>query len=378
MREVFIVAAKRTAVAPRRGALAKLQAHELAAPLIRDLLVSSGIDEADVGSVVMGNALYGGGNPARLAALLAGLPETVPALTIDTQCCSGLDAIGLGVQRIRSGTDRAVIAGGLESWSRSPRRFVREPDERGQTREYQRPPFSPWPERDPDLLESAAGLARSFAVERQSQERFAIESHHKALQARQQLTDEIVAIDGVGVDQFSRELSPALCRRLPLIAGDTEHGLTTATVAVEADAAAAVLLVGAEVLQALTLTRRPLRVIGVIAEGGDPGMPMLAPVRACKKLLTSAGLSVSDIALAEVMEAFAVQAMLTIERIGLDPAKTNIGGGGLARGHPVGASGAINVVRLWHGMQSLKAGKTGLATIAAAGGLGTGLLGEIV
>lgn len=378
MNKAYVIAANRTAVVPRNGAFAKLQAHELAAPLIRNILATAELEPDRIDSVVMGNALYGGGNPARMAALLAGLPVTVPALTIDSQCCSGMDAIAHGVHRILAGTDHVVIAGGLESWSRSPQRFIRPLDEHAPVVEYSRPPFSPWPERDPDMLDSVAELASMHAVDRQSQETFAMRSHQKSMTARQRMmASEIVAISGIDLDQFTRVLSLGLCKRLPVLAGNEAHGLTTATVAVEADAAATVLIVSETVLQSLSLSWRPMRVSGVVATGSDPATPALAPVSACRKLIGWAGLTAKDIEVAEVMEAFAVQAMLCIDMIGLDPAKTNCGGGGLSRGHPVGASGAINVVRLWHELQTREAGRIGLATIAAAGGLGSAICGEI-
>jgi acetyl-CoA C-acetyltransferase len=168
-----------------------------------------------------GNALYGGGNPARLVALAAGLPEAVPALTLDTQCCSGLDAILLAASRVAAGEADIIFAGGVESYSRSPvraRRPVREGDE---VIAYERPPFSPWPDRDPDLIEAAATLARERGLTRTSQEAFAIQSHSDG--RGDSRSQEIVVTAGLSTDAFSRTLTPELCARLPIIAGDDAY-----------------------------------------------------------------------------------------------------------------------------------------------------------
>ncbi|MEP0406120.1 MAG: beta-ketoacyl synthase N-terminal-like domain-containing protein, partial [Roseibium sp.] len=155
----LILAARRTAVAPRGGAFRALQADELAAPVIEALLLDSGVERASVDHVIFGNALYGGGNPARLAALRAGLPDCVPALTLDTQCCSGLDAILMASHLVRSGAARCVIAGGMESYSRAPIRMHRPATSKEEPVAYDRPSFAPFPERDPDLTVAAADLA---------------------------------------------------------------------------------------------------------------------------------------------------------------------------------------------------------------------------
>jgi acetyl-CoA C-acetyltransferase len=157
----FIVAARRTAVAPRGGALASVEVAELAAASIRAVLADAGLAPEQVDDVILGNALYGGGNPARLAALLAGLPQDMPALTLDTQCCAGLDAVMLAATRVAAGEANAIIAGGVESFSRAPIRQRRPTNKDEAPREYARPPFTPWPERDPDMIAAAAALARS-------------------------------------------------------------------------------------------------------------------------------------------------------------------------------------------------------------------------
>jgi acetyl-CoA C-acetyltransferase len=374
----FIIAARRTAVAPRDGGAAfrGVEVHDLAALVIRAALEDAGIAPGEVDDVVLGNALYGGGNPARMAALATGLPDIVSALTLDTQCCAGLDAILLAAARVAAGEADVVVAGGVESFSRAPLRFVRSrgPDER--PREYQRPPFAPFAERDPDMIQAAAALAMELGISRERQEAFAVESHRKAQRGAGE--NEIVVVENLARDAFTRTLDPRICARLPVLAGDAGHGVTAATVAVEADAAAVVIVVSEKIAKRAA---RALRVIGGARRGGEPERPGLAPIAAANALLAKHGIAVGDLAASEVMEAFAVQAMACVDGIGLDPASVNRGGGALARGHPIGASGAILCVRLFHDAAlaenkkaASKGGFLGLAAIAAAGGLGSALL----
>jgi len=378
VRRVYCVAACRTAVTPRHGALAGLGVDALAAPVIERVLQDAGLAATAVDAVVMGNALYGGGNPARLAALRAGLAEQTPAMTVDTQCCSGLDAIALATASIAASMDEVIVAGGLESWSRSPIRQHRPLSADAAPQTYTRPPFSPWPSRDPDLAEAAAELAASRGISRAAQAQFAQRSHAAAIQARERLMDEIVPLAGVTFDSFTRPLRAALCRRLPSVNGDAQTGLTAATIAVEADAAAAVLLVSERVLTRLAMIRRPIELLAVQSSGGDPEQPALAPVIASRRAMQRAGVAAADLAVAEVMEAYAVQAQCCMADLSLPPAICNRAGGGLARGHPIGASGAILLVRMFHELQNCEPEATGLATIAAAGGLGAAAIASVV
>jgi len=373
--DVMIVAARRTAVMPRHGAFAAVEPTTLAAAVIEALLEDTGVTPTDVDDVILGNALYGGGNPARVSALLAGLPDTCPAMSLDTQCCSGLDALLQGAAAITRGDADVVIAGGVESFSRSPLRAHRPKEANAAPLPYDRPPFTPWPERDPDMIAAAATLAETLGLPRNAQEAYAIDSHRKALAAPPPTT-EMVPIEGQTRDGFTRHLTPRLCGRLPVLpGGDEAHGCTSATVAVEADAAAAVLLMsGRWAARLASAPGRPVRLLGGARRGDDPTRPPLAPIGATRAALERYGLTADRIAVAEVMEAFAMQAMACIDGIGLDPATVNRGGGALARGHPIGASGAVLAVRLWHEMQAEVPGALGLATIAAAGGLGSTLV----
>lgn len=363
MRRSHIVAARRSAVLPRGGGFKSQELHELAAPVIRAALNDAGIEPERVGELILGNALGAGGNPARIAALAAGLPERVAGLTIDRQCCGGLDAILLGDAMIRAGLHDIVIAGGVESYSRRPLRLRTDPDG-GAAQPYDQPPFTPWPDRDPLMPAAADALARQFGISREAQEDWAINSHAKALAAPP--LSEIVPLAGKTVDSYSRHMTHRLCSRARQLNGS----VTSATTAVAADGAAVCILVADGLAERLGIASPAI--LAGITLGDAPELPGLAPVAAIKAALAEAGLSPGNLACAEIMEAFAVQAIVCQQQAGVDPAIVNPGGGALARGHPIGASGAVNAVRLVHELQRRKG--YGLAAIAAAGGLGTALL----
>ena len=375
MSAAYIIAGRRTAVALRNGAFAEIEPADLGAAVICCALEDANLRVDQVDEVILGNALYGGGNPARVAALAAGLPESVSAMTVDTQCCGGLDAIALAAARVRSGSADIVIAGGLESYSRAPIR-QRRPKHRGEEAEsYDRPPFTPWAERDPDMIDSAAALAARLKIPRTQQEEYAVESHRRTGKDTA-VEGELVEFNGLARDEFTRSLSLAVCRRLKPLSGENEYGVTAATTAVEADAAAVVLVASERVRESVIGNSVLIR--GEVSRGDDPTCPALAPIAAVQDLLDRFGLSSADIARTEMMEAFAVQALACIKGIGLAPDSVNQRGGALAWGHPIGASGAILAVRLFHDLQRAAPGELGLAAIAAAGGLGSAMLLEAV
>ncbi|WP_422374061.1 thiolase family protein [Roseibium sp.] len=382
VRRAVIVAARRTAVCPRGGALAHLQADELAAPVLRQLLSDADLAPDAVDQVLLGNALYGGGNPARLAALRAGLPASVPAMTIDTQCCSGLDAILQGARMIESGAAECVLAGGAESFSRAPIRMHRPETAEGRPVAYDRPSFAPPPFGDPDLTEAAACLADRLGVARTAQADFAVTSHSKADAAMPAIGKRLVRPDAGAPDRdgFTRPLTRKTVLRAPVLAGGADAGLNAATIACEADGAAAVLILSEE-----AWAKRGggpcLNIRQGVSVGGDPADPALVPIEAVRQLLNDQGVAVRHLAAVELMEAYAVQAQVTMAELGLDPARMNRLGGALARGHPIGASGAILVVQLFQSLGSQESAaesgeRLGLALIAAAGGLGTAMLFE--
>ena len=347
-----ILAARRTAVVPRGGAFAVLRIEDLAAPVIAAVLADAGLSACDVDEVICSNALGAGGNPGRRVALAAGLPERVAGLTIDRQCAGGLDAIGLAAALVESGRARVVLAGGVESYSQRPQRAMQGP---GGPVPYDQAPFTPWPDRDPDMAEAAAALAGMLNLSRDEADAFAVASHARALTAGD--LPEILPLQGVVRDTFARRLTPALAARAPVLAGP----VTAANTAVAADAAAFVVVAA---------SGQGPRIVAQVTLGADPCQPGLAPVPAIAAALAKAGLGPRDLAVAEIMEAYAVQAIACIRGAGLEPGIVNAKGGALARGHPIGASGAILAVRLVH---DLRAGH-GLAAIASAGGIGAALL----
>lgn len=357
----WIIAARRTAVAPAGGGFRRLTLHELAAPVIRACLADAGLKAWDVDEVILANALGAGGNPARLAALAAGLPDRVAGLTIDRQCAGGLDAVLLAKALVESGAARIVIAGGAESFSRRPLRFATDPDG-GPPLPYDRPPFTPFADRDPEMHLAAAALAEKLGLSRERLDAWAVQSHAKALAARQALRAEIVPLAGLADDAFTRVLTASTAARAKVLHG----AITLANAAAAADAAAFV------IVSAQPIGPNPMRLLAGATRGAAPDEPGLAPVAAIAEVLRATKTAPLSIAMSEVMEAYAAQVIACVEGAGLDPARVNPQGGALARGHPIGASGAILAVRLFHGLRQGR----GLAAIAAAGGIGTALLVE--
>lgn len=382
----LIAAWARSAVAPRGGAFRQLTPHELAAPLIQALLNSTGLPPAAIDAVIAGNALGAGGNPARMGALAAGLPDGCAALSIDTQCCSGLDAVNTAVGLIASGQAAVVIAGGVEAWSRAPIRQHRPLQADGIAQAYERPAFAPDPARDPDLLVSAARHAARHGHTRSAQDAHAVLSHQRALAGCLAMRDEIVPIAGLDCDAYPRHLNLARVARMPVAipaATTTAQGreldcsLTPLTISARADGGAFVLLASPEACERWNLQPRAAWRAGA-AVGAAPETPMVVAEQAARLALQRASLaSIQDVAVVELHDAFAVQGLDFCAALGLNPETINRRGGGIARGHPIGASGAIALVRVLADLYSDHlAGATGLAAIAGAGGIGTATVVE--
>lgn len=369
----------RSPVVPVGGALGALAAHEIGAPVLRALLARSGVPAQAVDAVVAGNALGAGGNPARMVALAAGLPDRVAALSVDTQCCAGLDALTLAAGLLASGNAAIAIAGGVEAWSRAPIRQHRPRDADEAPVPYDRPAFAPDSARDPDLLLAAARHAALHSIGRARQDAFAAESHAKALAWRERMSQEIVPIGDATHDSYARELTASRMARMPIEAvADTlsdpvvaqEMAVSRLAIAPRADGAAFVLLATPQAATALKIAPR-FHWLGGTSIGVAPEMPMLGASTAAEALLRRAGLDADALWGAELHEAFAVQALSFIQALGLQPSRLNRGGGGLGRGHPIGASGAVSLVRLLADMaHDAPSGAHGLAAIAGAGGLG--------
>lgn len=359
-----IIAACRSAVVPRGGAFADLSLDALGAPVLVAALAQAGLDPGKVDEVIVSNAMGGGGNPARLISLAAGLPDHVAGLSIDRQCAGGLDALLLAKAMVESGAADVVIAGGVESYSRRPHRLRTFADGRP-PQPYDYPPFTPWHDRDPAMSDAAEFLATHLSISRDAQDRWAVKSHAKALASSPDLS-EIIPINGQIHDPFTRRITPALAARAKCVTGS----ITVANMAVAADAAAFCIVVSPRIQQQLGCTG--IALTGGATTGAQPELPGIAPLAAIQSALRKTGLRASDITCAEIMEAFAVQAIACVNGADLNPELVNIGGGALARGHPIGASGTINAVRLFHELH--RAGGSGLATIAAAGGIATAVI----
>ena len=357
MRRAYVIAARRTAVVPRGGAFAGVSVDALGAAVMQAVLGDAGVGVDEVDEVIVANAIGEGGNPARRIALLAGLPERVAGLTIDRQCAGGLDAVLLARALVVAGAD-VVVAGGAESYSRRPLRRMPWADA-----PYEQAPFTPWPERDPDMAQAADLMAQRLGISRARMDDWAITSHARTVASRARLRAEIVPVAGVEEDAFARRLTPALATRAKVVCG----AITSANAAVAADGAALCVVVSERVAARVA---RAVEILGGVTLGGDPEEPATAPVAAIARALADAGLTPASLERCEVMEAYAAQAIACVEGAGLNPALVNIHGGALARGHPVGASGAVLAVRLFHDLQR----GHGLAAIAAAGGIGSALV----
>jgi acetyl-CoA C-acetyltransferase len=375
-----IAAWARSAVVPREGAFKALQAHEIAAPVLLALLQRAGLEAACVDAVVLGNALGAGGNPARLLALHAGLPERCAAYTVDTQCCAGLDAVALGVGLIASGQAEVVVAGGAEAWSRSPLRLHRPLHADEAPVPFDRPAFAPTPEQDPDMLLSAARYAAAQGYTRSLQEAFALQSHQRAVAHQADIASDIVPINGVMHDSYPRLIDAARAARMPVVAqsdaldqpASQAFALSALTISGQSDGAALVLLMSPRAAERLKVQAQAAWVAHA-SVGATPQTPLLAAELAAHEVLRRAGLDhASRLQSVELHDAFAVQGLSFAEGLGLSPEQLNPRGGGLARGHPIGASAAVALVRLLANLQRDGGdGAQGLVAVAGAGGLGS-------
>lgn len=367
----------RSAVVPRGGAFNALQAHEIASPVVQALLQGAGLDRAAVDVVVLGNALGAGGNPARMLALHAGLPQRCAAYTLDTQCCAGLDAVATGAALIASGQAQVVIAGGAEAWSRSPMRMHRPMSPGKDPVPYERPAFAPTPEQDPDMLLSAARYAASHGYTRSGQEAYALNSHARAVASQDLLATEIVPLLGVRHDAYPRLISAERAARMPVVAcaekaDPSTLGLSTLTISAQADGAAFVLLMSAQACAKWDVTAS-MALKAHTSVGSAPEIPLIAAELAAREVLKRAGdLKQHELACVELHDAFAVQALSFAKGLGLRPEQLNVHGGGIARGHPIGASAAVALVRLLSDLaRHEQPDAKGLVAVAGAGGLGS-------
>jgi acetyl-CoA C-acetyltransferase len=369
-----VVDAARTPIGTAGRSLAGVPAADLGAAVLRRLAAAGWFDAGQVRDVVLGNCMGPGGDVARVAALTAGLPVEVPALTVDRQCGSGLAAVDVAVSTLTHASG-VVLAGGVESASTAPWRFW-PPAPGEQPVRYERAPFAPESLDDPEMGAAADVLAEKYAVGRVAQDRYAARSHARALaaQAAGRFAAEIVEVAGVARDDRPR---PGLTveRLARLRPAFRDGGTVTAGNACGVnDGAAAVTLVDGETHRRLGVPG--LRVLATATAGTDPSLPGLGLVPAVRIALGRAGLVLDDIDVVEINEAFAGQVLACCTELGLAPERVCPDGGALALGHPWGASGAVLVVRLFTQLVREQAGRFGLAAIAVGGGQGVAMVVE--
>ncbi|MEJ6555064.1 thiolase family protein [Microbacterium esteraromaticum] len=369
-RDPVIIAARRTPIGTRGRALAHLDVGALGAAVIgaavKDAEMATGSKLA-VADVLLGNCMGPGGNPARVAALAAGLGFEVPGGTIDRQCGSGLAAVLDAAQAIRAGDARHRVAGGVESASTAPVRSVD-----GVT--YDRAPFAPPGFSDPEMTRAAEDLAAHDGIDRRRQDVHAIRSHARARAAvaAGRFQAELVRLAGLRYDD-SIGRAESLLSRLPAL---FPNGTVTAGTSTRiSDGAAAVVVAPAGAAPGLAVRAAAL-------VGCEPGLPGVGAAPAIRAALESVGSTVADVEAFEIVEAFAAQSLSVLARIGVadDDPRVCADGGALALGHPWGASGAVAVVRLFSRL--VRAGRpTGTLGVAAAsvgGGLGVAAVVEVV
>ncbi|MDC1536717.1 acetyl-CoA C-acetyltransferase [Candidatus Thioglobus sp.] len=391
--EIVIVAATRTAIGSFGGSLSSIPAQKLGAEVIASLLKKTGVNKDQIDEVILGQVLTAGSgqNPARQAAIEAGLPYQTPSMTINKVCGSGLKAVQLAFQAIACGDAEIVIAGGQESMSLSSHVLPK-------SREGKK--MGPWAMVDSMVVDglwcafndchmgvTAENIATKFDYSRQSQDEFALESQQKteAAQKSDLFRDEITPIsipqrrgdDTIfDSDEFPRHTTSmdSLANLRPAFAKDGT--VTAGNASGINDGAAAVMVMSASKAQELKL--KPMaRIVSYSSAGVDPSIMGTGPIPASTKCLEKAGWKASELDRIEANEAFAAQAMSVNDSLGWDKSKVNVTGGSISLGHPIGASGARILVTLLHGMERDKVNK-GLATMCIGGGMGVAIAVERV
>ena len=390
MEDIFIVGAARTAIGKFGGTLAKMPATELGALVIRQVLARAGVAPEQVSEVIMGQVLAAGvgQNPARQAAIRAGLPDMIPAMTINKVCGSGLKAAVLGAQSIAGGDAELVVAGGQESMSLAPHVLMGSRDG--------------FRMGDAKMLDSmvvdglwdvynqyhmgvtAENVAKEYAVTREEQDAFAVASQLKTESAQKagRFRDEVVPVEvpsrkgpvSFAEDEYPRHGATLDALRSLRPAFDKNGTVTAGNASGINDGAAAVVLASARKVRELGL--KPLARIRAYASAGvDPKYMGMGPVPASKRCLARAGWQPQALDLMEINEAFAAQAIAVNRQMGWDTSKVNVNGGAIALGHPIGASGCRILVTLLHEMIRRDA-KKGFASLCIGGGMGVALAVE--
>ena len=387
--DVVIVSAARTPVGSFNGSLSSVPAHTLGEVAIRAALDRAHVPPADVDEVIMGQVLSAGEgqNPARQAAIAAGIPIEATAWGLNQVCGSGLRAVAVGAQQIKSGDADIIVAGGQESMSLAPHvAHLRNGQKMGNIefidsmiKDGLWEAFNGY-----HMGTTAENVARQWQITREEQDKFATHSQNKAEAAKKagKFKDEIVPVTiktrkgetVVSEDEYIREGAKLEDAAKLRPAFDKEGTVTAGNASGINDGAAALVLMSAA--EAKKRKLKPLaRIASWATAGVDPKIMGSGPIPASRKALAKAGWKVSDLDLIEANEAFAAQALAVNKDLAFDPAKVNVNGGAIAIGHPIGASGARILVTLLHEMQKRDA-KKGLATLCIGGGMGIAMCVE--
>lgn len=383
--EVVIVSAVRTPIGSFMGALKDVSAVQLATVAVEAAIIRAGLDKAEVDEVIMGNVLQAGSgqNPARQAALSAGLPQATPAMTINKVCGSGLKAVQLAWQSIVTGESEIVVAGGTESMTQAPYLLK---DARSGYRMGDKTVVDSMVHdglwcafNDYHMGVTAENLCERYALTREQLDAFAVQSQKRAAAAIKagRFQDELVPVevpqrkgDPLVVDTDEHPKADTTLEGLAKLrpAFKKDGSVTAGNASGINDGAAALVITSRNKAEALGL--QPLAVIRANATAGvDPAVMGIGPVPATKQVLKKAGLTLTDIDLIEANEAFAAQSLAVARELDLDPDKLNVNGGAIALGHPIGASGARILVTLIHELQKRQQ-RYGLATLCIGGGQG--------
>src|SRR5262245_17062604 len=389
--EPLILSACRTPIGSFGGALKSLSAPELGAIVIREAIVRAGVHSSDVGDVVMGCVLQAGAgmNVARQAALKAGLPREVPAETVNRVCGSGLQAVVHAVEALRSGYVDTVVAGGTESMSNAP--YLLEGARWGYRMGNAEVVDSMLEEGLTCAIESchmgmtAEEIAGRYGVSRADQDAFAAQSQQRAERATSEgrFTDEIVAVSIpqkkgdpllVKVDEYPRA-GTTVEKLAGLKAAFKKDGSVTAGNASGINDGASALVVATRAKANQTGARPLARIVSYATTGVEPMVMGIGPVSAVRKALERATLTLADIQLFELNEAFAAQSVAVVRELGIDPEKVNVNGGAIALGHPIGASGARVLTTLLYALRA-RGLRYGVASLCIGGGMGIAMVVE--
>ncbi|SMP18105.1 thiolase family protein [Shimia sagamensis] len=372
-RQPVIIAARRSAIGRAGGMFASLDVENLAAPVMRATLADANIPPDQLDDVILGNAAGPGGNIARLSALHAGFPTSLPGVTVDRQCGSGLEAVTMACHLIMAGAGTTYLAGGVESQSRAPLRTLPASGDLPE-HSYERAHFAPEAIGDPEMGAAADTVAKQFNISRERQDAFALRSQQRAAQARAAgaFATEVVPITSHTTDECIREAMTAkrLTRLRPAF---TKDGTVTVGNACPLnDGAASVLVTTAKNARALGYPRA-LAYLGGASAGVDPNILGVGPVASTQKLLKQhPSLSLAKLSHLEFNEAFAAQVLASLDALNIDETLPNQDGGAIALGHPFGASGTILVTRLFSQLvrQDAPTNALAMAMIGIGGGQG--------